>query len=170
MAADDIILIPRDTVQASHSPREQLHSYMPHPTRRLNALIPNPSTMDTGLNCAQSEWQVSSTRWVNSTAASGVLCLASVKTRPRCLQVTPHAIKLATRRAIPVGVEICMNLTRIYIERFSLIDSQGFRQNNSVITVPRLLKGIGSPRSESVGAISICCIERCGDGWPGNVL
>jgi len=44
---------------------------------------------------------------------------------PRCRQVTPHAIKLATRRAIPVGVEICVNLTRIYIERFSVIGSQG---------------------------------------------
>jgi len=48
-----------------------------------------------------------------------------IKMPPRCRQVTPHAIKLATRRAIPVGVEICVNLTRIYIERFSVIGSQG---------------------------------------------
>jgi len=44
-----------------------------------------------------------------------------IKMPPRCLQVTPHAI----RRAIPVGVEICVNLTRIYIKHFSVIASLG---------------------------------------------
>ncbi len=72
-AADVIIFLPRDPVQASHSPRERLCSYTPHPTtRRLSAITPNPPTVRARLNRAQSKRQVSSARRVNSTAASGL--------------------------------------------------------------------------------------------------
>ena len=82
--------------------------------------------MTTGLNRALSERQVSSTRWVNTTAASGLsFGLLVLKRVQDASKVTSHAIKLATRRAIPVSVEICINLTRIYIKRFSVIASQG---------------------------------------------
>ena len=48
-----------------------------------------------------------------------------IKMPPRCLQVTPHAIKLAIRWAILVGIKICLNLMHIYIKRISVIVSQG---------------------------------------------
>ena len=59
-----------------------------------------------------------------------------------------------------------MHLTRIYVERFRVITPGAVPR----ITVPRLLKGIGSPRSQSVGTRSICRTERCRDGSPGKVL
>ena len=71
-AVDNTILLPRHTVNASHSSRERLRSYTPHPTMRLSAITPNPPTMSAALNRAQSERQDSSTRRVKSTAASGL--------------------------------------------------------------------------------------------------
>jgi hypothetical protein len=71
-AVDNTILLPGHTVNASHSPRERLRSYTPHPAQRLSAITPNPPTMSTALNRAQSERQDSSTRRVKLTAASGL--------------------------------------------------------------------------------------------------